>query len=406
MAAILVVVVSRDGALGRVAARTSNSRQTDHLMVDKSSGCPRQVAAKYGIVAKLTHSGEQVESTLTAHGVAALAAQNVWVAGEAVSTKSISGTINTWGTVSMIEHWDGRRWCLAANTIWPGATFNSIVATDPNNAWAVGEQPQGNIRAGRPLIEHWDGRGWTIFSPTVPGANFSILQSVAASSPTNVWVVGVSVRQVVEHWNGRSWQSVPLGLSTREQQNTSLNAVATLSPTDTWVVGNNDLALHWDGTRWQITPLPPVTNPFRVESLQAVAALSPHNVWAVGAYKTFNRSGGGPVAYHWDGTVWQRVAVPNEPGAAHDDLGGWPLGALAAVSPTDIWALNQAAHALHWDGRGWHIIASPGSPQYGVLVSAASAVSTSDVWAVGPYSLTASHWDGQRWSPVSIAPAG
>jgi hypothetical protein len=164
--------------------------------------------------------------------------------------------------------------------------------------------------------------------------------------------------------------------------------------------------MHWDGLRWQLTPFPPVTNPFRDESLQAVAALSPRDVWAVGAYKTSNRSGDGPVAYHWNGTSWRRVAVPNQPGAARYNLGGWPLGAIAAVSPTDIWAVPQAGHALHWDGRSWQVITSPGPPQYSVPVSAASAVSTRDIWAVGPDSLTAYHWNGQRWSAVSIAPAG
>ena len=36
----------------------------------------------------------------------------------------------------------------------------------------------------------------------------------------------------------------------------------------------------------------------------------------------------------------------------------------------------------------------------------ASVLSTSDIWAVGPNSLTASHWDGHHWDPVSIASAG
>src|SRR5438132_1490816 len=67
-----------------------------------------------------------------------------------------------------------------------GSSFDSISATGPGDAWAVG----GQILAGQPsnMIEHWNGTSWTV----VPSPQFelSVLMGVAAISPNDAWAVG------------------------------------------------------------------------------------------------------------------------------------------------------------------------------------------------------------------------
>jgi hypothetical protein len=87
------------------------------------------------------------------------------------------------------------------------------------------------------------------------------------------------------------------------------------------------------------------------------------------------------------------------------------LSAVSAHSSNDLWAVGYTTRQSlirHWNGTGWKTVKSP-SP--GVSESALTAVSTvsgTDAWAVGYYynvSLSAgktltAHWDGSSWKPV------
>ena len=97
------------------------------------------------------------------------------------------------------------------------------------------------------------------------------------------------------------------------------------------------------------------------------------------------------------------------------------LQSVSAVSASDVWAVgfhdvNEVSSTLieHWDGHFWSLVESPhfggsgGSQLYGV-----SALSTSDAWAVGNYYIGSEfdtlieHWDGTAWSQVpSPSPGG
>ena len=108
---------------------------------------------------------------------------------------------------------------------------------------------------------------------------------------------------------------------------------------------------------------------------------------------------------------------------------GSTLNAVAAISPTDAWAVgfqndNQLngsrTLAEHWDGQKWTVVPSPnpGSPpscansNTGNMLNAVAAVASNNVWAVGfKFSCTAAvlspliiHWDGTRWSVVNSPP--
>jgi hypothetical protein len=147
--------------------------------------------------------------------------------------------------------------------------------------------------------------------------------------------------------------------------------------------------------------------------LTGVAALSPDNVWVTGELSqsnnpTFVSALSGSLIEHWNGSTWSLVPVP---GAAQ--LG---LTALTALSASDIWAVGQSVDssgdsqpaALHWDGHSWSAVSIPGVSGGDVLY-AVSGSSASDIWAAGKrvdpsgtkYAPLAEHWNGRAWSVVA-----
>jgi hypothetical protein len=106
---------------------------------------------------------------------------------------------------------------------------------------------------------------------------------------------------------------------------------------------------------------------------------------------------------HWNGTQWSIVPSPN----VGTDVAY--LFKVSAVSASDIWAIgtrNNRTLALHWDGTQWSVVATPNPGTNENYVVDVEAVSANDVWAVGyfrsgpPYQPLAIHWDGTSWSQV------
>jgi hypothetical protein len=145
------------------------------------------------------------------------------------------------------------------------------------------------------------------------------------------------------------------------------------------------LIAYWNGSSWIQQTGP---NPEGSGSLGAVAAVSDTDVWAVGSYG-MPGTDGKALAEHWDGSSWQQVAIPTPGGANEVRLDG-----IAAVSATDIWAVGSwagtgtgegyASLTEHWNGSSWTIVASP-RPGYNRWLSGVAALSGTDVWAVGTY---------------------
>ena len=114
-------------------------------------------------------------------------------------------------------------------------------------------------------------------------------------------------------------------------------------------------------------------------------------------------------------TGWRTVASPTT------KYPNSRLSAVSALSPTDAWAVgdtytegattNVGENFIErWDGSAWHIVAS-GSAIPGGL-NAIAAISSTDVWAVGEQPKPAGapsgvpltmHWDGSAWSVVRNA---
>lgn len=300
------------------------------------------------------------------------------------------------------------KWSITASPS-PGSMdeLYGIVAISPQDAWAVGRylNAQG---VSQTLIQHWNDKQWSVVSSPSPGSSGNFLEGIAAISSTDIWAVGgTSSSTLIEHWNGTSWNVIP------SPSAGDLLGVSALSSTDVWAVGANagqTLIEQWNGAQWGIVKSP---NPGAYgNGLNSVVALSPTDVWAVGdSYTT--QFGYQALIEQWNGTRWRAVNSPS--------LGSYPyeLRAIAAVAANDIWAVGSRTAAPgdisltlteHWNGTTWNVVSSP-SPTGDDYLLGVAAVSTSDVWAVGDYSPDGQNlvvqWNGTSWNVVpSPYPSG
>lgn len=154
----------------------------------------------------------------------------------------------------------------------------------------------------------------------------------------------------------------------------------------------------------------------RENFLNSVQALSSHNAWAVGYFcKTdcADPRTQHDLILHWTGAHWARVASPN-PGS------GDVLNSVSAVSRSDIWAVGEylgspgdvPALVLHWNGSKWARVAFRGDKD--VTLTAVSARSARDAWIVGYQSnpvtggarALAARWNGRAWRQVPVPHPG
>jgi hypothetical protein len=147
-------------------------------------------------------------------------------------------------------------------------------------------------------------------------------------------------------------------------------------------------------------------------ALNALAALSPTDVWAAGWSGPASKRI--PVLVNWDGRRLHRYT------AFHPTRkGGGELWALSAVSAKDIWALGSDGLGadgrpviVHWDGLHWRLVPLPLLPR-DAGISDIAAAGANDVWVVGwrwrrgrPLVM---HWKGENWRVLdmsTVAPHG
>jgi hypothetical protein len=258
--------------------------------------------------------------------------------------------------------------------------------------------------------------GWSAVNIPSTGGNVTLL-GASAHSNTDAWAVGQEfvgagqspVTGVAYHWNGTTWSHTPtpsLG------QLGALDAVSSSSATDAWAVGFTKIARlehgtlieHWNGSAWSATSVDAITG--YAAGLTGVVDLGSSNAWAVGESAT------GGLVEHWNGSAWNVVTLPDP------DFMPSPGTSISAVSATDIWLVGSTLDSvtdtfvpetLHYNGTAWAVVpvAQPGEASSSL--DALSAISASDVWAVGEQigsdtaiggSTLIEHWNGTAWSIV------
>jgi hypothetical protein len=140
--------------------------------------------------------------------------------------------------------------------------------------------------------------------------------------------------------------------------------------------------------------------------LKGVAAASVNDIWTVGEVFSANFVGT-TLAEHWDGSTWNTVPTPNA-GQSFNTL-----NAVTAVSNSNVWAVGGSDLGPlieHWNGAAWSMVSSPSLPSGGASPSltGVAATAANDIWAVGfdtHFNALIEHFDGTAWSVVT-APAG
>jgi hypothetical protein len=247
----------------------------------------------------------------------------------------------------------------------------------------------------------------------VRSARLSMVAAAALALATAAGVTGAQAAVPASAWQVlRSVSPDPT-----QVDDSLFTGVSMASASDGWAVGsfsnpeavNQPLAEHWNGQAWQITAAPPPPKAGTSGVLNGVDEIGPANVWAAGVL-TLTAGGARTLIDHFTGTSWAVVPSPNPftgPGA--DD----ELNAVGGTSASDLWAVgfdfngSNLAQGLfeHFNGTTWHAappLTAPGIPNF----EAVSAVSPSDVWAVGTAetaidSTLAAHWNGQTWQAVT-----
>jgi hypothetical protein len=285
-------------------------------------------------------------------------------------------------------------------------TLSGIGFVSANDGWVVGAGPSNLPDDGgaATLTEHWNGSAWSV----VPGIdtlrNDDTLAAVAGVASNDVWAVGQTkatgqkspVVPLAVHWNGSAWSAVAtpsIGVP-----RASLKAVADLASNNVWAVGTTiagTLVEHWNGSAWSIVPSP---NPAgsSSNSLTGIGAIAANDIWAVGSSGSVSGTNvvTRTLVEHWNGSSWTIVASPNlppqRPGIVARDL----LTAVTAISPSNVWAVGYSIDVAsgsgqpnkslieHWNGSAWSIVPSP-SPQGHNTLTGIAAISASDIWAVG-----------------------
>jgi len=263
--------------------------------------------------------------------------------------------------------------------------LESVSASSPTDIWSVGAS-----------TIHYDGSSWTAFpAPDMTGNGSNLLNGVADVSPDNVWAVGYINFQslnayqsaIIEHFDGTSWH-VFSSPQFPPPQTAELNAITAISANDIWAGGEvfadpNALPLleHFDGNSWTQFPAP-VTDCI----VYGISADTANDVWAVGS-----TLGGGTCTLHYNGSTWVMVNSPNQ------CCGYNKLSGVVALAPDNVWAAGWYIQSStddrpvftmvqHWTGSSWQIVPTPNSGESGTTsneLRGIFAASANSIFAVG-----------------------
>ncbi|HUN38266.1 MAG TPA: hypothetical protein VMU95_40260 [Trebonia sp.] len=260
------------------------------------------------------------------------------------------------------------------SNVWGSAKgrFESVAATGPASAWAV-----GSLSNDQSMAAHWNGRAWQ--TAHIPGASDFDLDQVAASSASNVWIFGQGIGVMnAFRFDGSHWHTMALPALSNPPSLQDSKAVA-FGPNDVWIAmwgsctahSCSSQVWHWNGTTWTNHPVSAAITGF--------TGISDNDLRAVAT-----TSGKSVTAYRWNGSHWSGMSIPKSTGLTPS---------IAMDSDSDVWIdFNHTSccsvTALHYNGHGWKTISSQ--------------------WTNGPAALTLDghggvwlgsffHWTGSSW---------
>jgi hypothetical protein len=265
--------------------------------IDRATQDVRPAAEQWnGKAWSLTPVPFSASATLTnLDGVSCVTPRDCWAVGLA-------------GARTLTDHWNGSTWSTEPSPSPQPGQLNALEGVDCTSAtdcWAAGvtshiyAPPGGYTRS---LLEHWDGWSWSV-AASPPGA--VTLAGVSCAGRSACLAVGDTNATIAaaQRWNGSRW----LNLTPAKPGGSLywLNAVSCLGPATCEAVGGStigSIAESWNGATWTVQEMPPSVA-FTADGLSCTAAA---NCWSVGfvAVTTFSTT---PGIEHWNGTHWSRV---------------------------------------------------------------------------------------------------
>jgi hypothetical protein len=233
-----------------------------------------------------------------------------------------------------------------------------VVAASASSYWAIATN-----RVGRQEVLRLTGSKWVAVKlPALPaGAGFA---SIAASSPSNVWVAGnlptadASSQQLL-HWNGKTWALVSPGQTADIQ----IDAIGTSSSSNVWAVVGPEV-IHFNGKAWS------EPNNEQLGSVRTIDTSSASNVWFLGS------DGSGTTVTHWNGKTFKALTVPGSMSGAVNSMSAAGESAWVAGYKSTSKATHQFVYRTN--GAKWKLVKTP---SYHVA-TAQSIVATSSSSAV------------------------
>jgi hypothetical protein len=151
-----------------------------------------------------------------------------------------------------------------------------------------------------------------------------------------------------------------------------LSSVACSSASSCWTVGQGvcNESIHWNGLSWSHIYMPTQgTTGCGSDYPAAVACTAKVTCWVASSSDDYGRN----VTMRWSGTKWLAVPTP-QPGGRHNPAS---LYGMACPSASDCWAVGQSGldcrqdgcplpgyrglsnEALHWNGVRWSVVTVP-----------------------------------------------
>ncbi len=161
------------------------------------------------------------------------------------------------------------------------------------------------------------------------------------------------------------------------------------------------------GGGWTIVPAPPTGQD---ASLSGVTTTSGTDAWAVGyCCAAPNFLGAIPVIDHWNGTAWSQASVPSTGYSTNS------LTAVSASSTSDAWAVGRSEPqrytfyplGMHWNGTAWSVSTSFASALSGQIADGVADISPTDAYGIGgglgsAHTGLVAQWNGSTWTRVTV----
>jgi hypothetical protein len=223
----------------------------------------------------------------------------------------------------------------------------------------TGDVAPGTSSPSGGLVEYWDGTRWLIAG--TPGSSAETLNAVAGTGPDDVWAVGTQ------------------------------NSEASGQP------GTLNMAAHRNGKTWTVVPTPNLGNSVsQTDVPTGVTAISAKDVWASGVEFTGCQAAVGARS-------GPRLAVGGRSPAMPLALRLRPGGLRRLPGAT---GQCLVPYVLHWDGTTWSLSTTPDPGGFGTALERISALSASDIWAIGqtqspangPVRTLTERFNGSSWT--------